>query len=757
MSQKRLIVILWSVAALLVAAAFFATRTEVVDYRDAYRPEVSKAVVPGQVQASAPAAVVQTLAVASAPKAAPAISTPSAASVDLPAVKVRSSAPLLAQIPAAAPRAQPTDPRLARAGYVRAPLAGAALRKRAAEASGVPDDRHFASACQHDHDLNLSSEKGGLYVCSALKAQVGPDTDDFTVSTRFPNTETFKLHSRPGAKLVIYLDFDGHTTTGTPWNDPGTSFTTPAYSIDADTAAFNDAEHAAIQNVWLRMAEDFAAFNVDVTTEEPSEAALLRSTSADTEYGVRVLFGPDQMDTGAGGVAFLSSFNWVRASNPVPCFVFAAQGTTSFKFMSEAGSHEVGHTVGLYHDGLTTPDTEYYGGHGTGALSWAPIMGVGYYEDVVQWSKGEYANASQTQDDLAVISSFIPLMADDHGDTLETASLLPDNNLDAGGVVLRGGDLDLIKIGCGRGDLSVTSKVSFQSPNLRMKLELLDSTGAILKSESATGTANNMAPPILNYTITTKGYYYLRVSSLASGDADTGYTDYASAGRYGMTGTWPVYIPDNEPPVADATGSGPFTVTLDPGNLPHGDQPSIIFRGLDSTDPDGVIVGYRWEFGDELGSVSTDALTSFTYRKPGVYQARLTVTDNQGATNSVTLPITVNWPDATPLPVAASCIATVTADAVRTTNNTFTWGALVRTVDEYGLPVKNAEVTVGWTGALNGRKIVRTNAAGLALFEAGRYRSSLQGDVTFSVIDVKKPEKPYDPDLNNESEDTASR
>lgn len=37
-------------------------------------------------------------------------------------------------------------------------------------------------------------------------------------------------------------------------------------------------------------------------------------------------------------------------------------------------SHEVGHSVGLYHDGVNS--SSYYWGHGSGATSWAPIMGV---------------------------------------------------------------------------------------------------------------------------------------------------------------------------------------------------------------------------------------------------------------------------------------------------------------------------------------------------------------------------------------------
>lgn len=759
MVNKRLVVILWSVAALLAAAAYFATRGEVIDYRDAYRAPAVAAkptAEPAIVVQPAPA---QPAVVAEVSKPAPVASAPVQTVMTAPAA--RSSAPLLAKLPPAGPASAPIDPRLARAGYVRATEADAARRKQAAAASRVPDDKHFAAACNHDHDLYLAADKPALYVCAGLNAQVGPNTDDFTEVASFPESQTFSLHSRPGARLIVYLDFTGHTTTNTPWNTPGGSFTTPPYTIDADTATFNTQEHTVIQSVWRRMAEDFAAYDVDVTTEEPNEALLLRTANSDLQYGMRVLFGPDQMSTGAGGVAYVGSFDWVRTSDPVPCFVFAGQGQSSVKFMSEAGSHEVGHTVGLWHDGTVADgDGSYYTGHGAGALSWAPIMGVGYSKDVVQWSKGEYAGANQTQDDLAVMATYIPFVTDDHGDTLATASVLPDNNLDAGGVIRRGGDLDLIKIGCGRGALSVTSKVSNQSPNLRMKLELLDSAGAVLKTETALGTAGNMAPVALTYTIATKGFYYLRVSSVGSGDANTGYTDYASGGRYGLTGTWPVYYPDNEPPVADATGTGPTTVTLNAANMPHGAQPGISFVATSSDDPDGVILSYRWDFGDEAGSYNVSnsgAPFSFSYRKPGVYQARLTVTDNQGGTDSVVVPITVNWPAATPLPTVASCIATVTADVTRTTNNTYTWSALVRTVDEYGNPVKDAAVTVGWAGALVGQAIVRTNAAGEAYFEAGRFRSSVQGNVTFTVLDVKKPEKPYDSARNNETADTASR
>ena len=91
--------------------------------------------------------------------------------------------------------------------------------------------------------------------------------------------------------------------------------------------------------------------------------------------------------------------------------------------MAEASSHEFGHNLGLSHDG-TRSGTEYYAGHGSGLVSWAPIMGNSYYNNVTQWSKGEYADANRTQDDLAIIDGKLGYVGDDHGDTHGDATLL---------------------------------------------------------------------------------------------------------------------------------------------------------------------------------------------------------------------------------------------------------------------------------------------------------------------------------------------
>jgi len=60
----------------------------------------------------------------------------------------------------------------------------------------------------------------------------------------------------------------------------------------------------------------------------------------------------------------------------------------------------------------------------------------------------------------------------------------------------------------------------------------------------------------------------------------------------------------------------------------------------ESFDPDGSIVSYEWAFGD--GSTSTSANPSHTYSTDGFYLVTLTVTDDEGATASMTNTINVS-------------------------------------------------------------------------------------------------------------------
>src|SRR5205085_816544 len=57
-------------------------------------------------------------------------------------------------------------------------------------------------------------------------------------------------------------------------------------------------------------------------------------------------------------------------------------------------------------------------------ISWGPIMGTGYHRNVTQWSKGDYLDATNNQDDLKIISGKLTYRKDDYGNTNATAAPL---------------------------------------------------------------------------------------------------------------------------------------------------------------------------------------------------------------------------------------------------------------------------------------------------------------------------------------------
>jgi len=82
---------------------------------------------------------------------------------------------------------------------------------------------------------------------------------------------------------------------------------------------------------------------------------------------------------------------------------------------------------------------------------------------------------------------------------------------------------------------------------------------------------------------------------------------------------WVLFVtPLLKPPIA--------TFTYSPQNPIIGEP--IAFNASNSSDPDGKIVKYTWDFGDE--NTGEDVTTAHTYASPGNYTVTLTVKDDQG-------------------------------------------------------------------------------------------------------------------------------
>jgi len=156
-----------------------------------------------------------------------------------------------------------------------------------------------------------------------------------------------------------------------------------------------------------------------------------------------------------------------------------------------------------------------------------------------------------------------------------------------------------------------------------------DTYGTVLGTVSESGGSTSAScsapyPPTEVFTFSGPGIKSLTVNS--------GHFDF-----YGRTG--PAFddvilsytASDNQPPVPKA---GPDQTVI------IGED--ITFDGSASYDPDGTIASYEWDFDD--GDIGFGAITTHVYTSAGIYAVTLTVTDDEGATGTDSLTMTVQTP-----------------------------------------------------------------------------------------------------------------
>ena len=352
------------------------------------------------------------------------------------------------------------------------------------------------------------------------------------------------LQSRPGSVNVLFIDYWGGTVTGTAWNADNSNnpIDYTAYDTDGNPGSFSQSERYSMWLAWREAVEDFAPFDINITTSRSvynatavADRAQMIVTTSSSWYG------------NAGGVAYVNVFD-----DNSGFYKTAWTWNLSDRSMGMTISHEAGHQMGLRHDG--TGSSSYYGGHGV----WGPIMGAPFGKPYVQWSKGEYPNADRSEDDIAIVTSKLGLIADEAGNGYSSATSLnlPVNNKKG---LIGPGDTDAYKFTLSSA-ASVNVKVisllgdedESRAANLAMNVSLakINASGTVISTiKSINSSANQPLSPLTNefeYTGTLgSGTYGLRVTP-ASPDTNwaTGFGNYGNLGEYRFTVS---STPQNEP------------------------------------------------------------------------------------------------------------------------------------------------------------------------------------------------------------------
>jgi subtilisin len=153
-----------------------------------------------------------------------------------------------------------------------------------------------------------------------------------------------------------------------------------------------------------------------------------------------------------------------------------------------------------------------------------------------------------------------------------------------------------------------------------------------------------------------------------------------------------------------------------------------------SSDSDGTISSWSWNFGD--GATSEDQNPSHTYTVAGTYTVSLTVTDNEGATGSDSISVTVS-------PTVGQTVTVTSLTGSSSTINKNFWKASV--VAKIDPTLAGAVVSGGWTGGTSAT--CTTDAYGQCAISIN-VKTNVN-TITFTVTNVAMADYVYDPSVTS--------
>lgn len=316
-----------------------------------------------------------------------------------------------------------------------------------------------------------------------------------------PLSETWRLDSKPDAPKTLYLNFHAHRFHAASWWTKLANQRIPGWDPSGDGPEFNQQELAAVQEIWARVAEDYAAFDVNVTTNATVER-LYWTSSADPTHGQMAFIGDfthsefqsgvldPSLGGGSGtvGLAHLDNFGGRsqdgRGPNS-PALIFGRG--PAFMNDPDAGawvvSHEIGHLLSLGHTFEQSVDPAPQGADSSALHSRTM--------DYVRTGPLSVFSLKERRE----MFQRLPARRDEGGASQAQARPLGRGGLATGYLGIdttapEAGDQDWFVLdGCL--DLDASATVADLTPGLDVSLELRDASGSLLQSaapETTVGT-----------------------------------------------------------------------------------------------------------------------------------------------------------------------------------------------------------------------------------------------------------------------------